>query len=75
MIAANYVFNVSPKDGSELGLFAGNIVIDPLIGGTQHKYDARELQLDRRAVVGFQRLPVVAEDARSRPSTTCSSAR
>jgi tripartite-type tricarboxylate transporter receptor subunit TctC len=41
VIAANYVFNVSPKDGLEVGLFAGNIVIDPLIGGTQHKYDAR----------------------------------
>ena len=41
VIAANYVFNVSPKDGSELGLFAGNIVIDPLIGGTQHKYETR----------------------------------
>jgi tripartite-type tricarboxylate transporter receptor subunit TctC len=40
VVAANYVFNVSPKDGSELGLFAGNIVIDPLIGGTQHKYEA-----------------------------------
>ncbi len=39
VIAANYVFNVSPKDGLELGLFAGNIVIDPLIGGTQYKYD------------------------------------
>jgi len=41
VVAANYVFNISPKDGTELGLFAGNIVIDPLIGGTQHKYDAR----------------------------------
>ncbi|MCC6890639.1 MAG: hypothetical protein IT536_19115 [Hyphomicrobiales bacterium] len=40
VIAANYVYNVSPKDGTELGLFAGNIVIDPLIGGTQQKYDA-----------------------------------
>src|SRR5207249_7898650 len=25
-----------------LGLFAGNITIDPLMGGTQHKYDARK---------------------------------
>ena len=41
VIAANYVFNVSPRDGSEIGLFAGNIIIDPLIGGTQHKYDTR----------------------------------
>ncbi len=42
VIAANHIYNVSPKDGSELGLFAGNITIDPLIGGTQHKYDARK---------------------------------
>jgi tripartite-type tricarboxylate transporter receptor subunit TctC len=41
-IAANYVFNVSPKDGSELGLFAGNVVIDPLLGGAPVKYDARK---------------------------------
>jgi tripartite-type tricarboxylate transporter receptor subunit TctC len=41
VVAANHIYNVSPKDGSEFGLFAGNITIDPLIGGTQHKYDAR----------------------------------
>jgi len=41
VIAANHVYNVSAKDGSELGLFAGNITIDPLIGSTQHKYDSR----------------------------------
>jgi tripartite-type tricarboxylate transporter receptor subunit TctC len=42
IIAANHIYNVSAKDGSELGLFAGNITIDPLIGGTQQKYDARK---------------------------------
>lgn len=42
VLAANHVYNVSPKDGTELGLFAGNITIDPLMGGTQHKYDARQ---------------------------------
>src|SRR5688572_10601045 len=40
VIAANYLYNVSAKDGLELGLFAGNIVVDPLIGGTQQKYEA-----------------------------------
>src|SRR2546430_7844025 len=25
VVAANHIFNVSPKDGTELGLFAGNI--------------------------------------------------
>jgi len=42
VVAANHIYNVSPKDGTELGLFAGNITIDPLMGGTQHKYDARK---------------------------------
>src|SRR4030081_2003289 len=41
MLAANHIFNVSPKDGSEIGLFAGNIVVDPVIGGVPAKYDAR----------------------------------
>ena len=42
VLAANHVFNVSPKDGSELGLFAGNIVVDPVIGGVPSQYDARK---------------------------------
>ena len=42
VVAANHIYNVSPKDGTELGLFAGNITIDPLMGGMQHKYDARK---------------------------------
>ena len=42
VVAANHIYNVSAKDGSELGLFAGNITIDPLMGGTQHKYDAHK---------------------------------
>jgi hypothetical protein len=40
-LAANHIFNVSPRDGSEIGLFAGNIVVDPVIGGVPAKYDAR----------------------------------
>jgi tripartite-type tricarboxylate transporter receptor subunit TctC len=44
VIAANYLYNVSAKDGLELGLFAGNIVVDPMIGGTQVKYDAQKFQ-------------------------------
>src|ERR1700722_2491721 len=41
VLAGNHVFNVSPKDGSEIGLFAGNIVVDPVIGGVPSRYDAR----------------------------------
>jgi tripartite-type tricarboxylate transporter receptor subunit TctC len=40
VIAANHVYNVAAADGTELGLFAGNIVVDPIIGGTQQRYDA-----------------------------------
>jgi tripartite-type tricarboxylate transporter receptor subunit TctC len=42
MAAANYVFNVSPRDGSEIGLFAGNMAVDPVIGGVQSHYDSRK---------------------------------
>jgi tripartite-type tricarboxylate transporter receptor subunit TctC len=42
MNAANHVFNVSPKDGSEIGLFAGSIVVDPVIGGVPSQYDSRQ---------------------------------
>jgi tripartite-type tricarboxylate transporter receptor subunit TctC len=42
VLAANHIFNVSPKDGSEIGLFAGNIAVDPVIGGVAAKYDARK---------------------------------
>jgi tripartite-type tricarboxylate transporter receptor subunit TctC len=40
VIAANYIYNISAKDGTELGLFAGKIIVDPLMGGTQYKYDS-----------------------------------
>src|SRR5262249_22870286 len=40
--AANHIFNVSPKDGSEIGLFAGNIAVEPVIGSVVTKYDARK---------------------------------
>jgi tripartite-type tricarboxylate transporter receptor subunit TctC len=42
MAAANHVFNVSPRDGSEIGLFAGNIAVDPVIGGVPSHYDSRK---------------------------------
>src|SRR6185437_13931919 len=30
------------KDGSEIGLFAGSIVVDPVIGGVPSQYDSRK---------------------------------
>jgi len=40
--AANYIYNISPKDGTELGLFTGNITTAPLIFPGSNKYDARQ---------------------------------
>ena len=74
VVAANYVFNVSPKDGTELGLFAGNIVIDPLDRRHAAQIRGARLQLDRRAVLGFQRTCRRRRRHSSR-STTCSRAR
>lgn len=39
--AANYLFNVAPKDGSVFGMFAGGIAIDALIGGKKTNFDPR----------------------------------
>src|SRR5437868_8971015 len=32
VIAANHLYNVSPKDGSELGVIAGSAAIEPVFG-------------------------------------------
>jgi tripartite-type tricarboxylate transporter receptor subunit TctC len=39
VIAANHIFNIAARDGTDIGLFAGNIVIDPLINDSRPKYD------------------------------------
>ncbi|MFM2129642.1 MAG: hypothetical protein RL477_1188 [Pseudomonadota bacterium] len=40
--AANYIYNVAPKDGSLFGIVAGGIIIDSLIGGTKTEFDGRK---------------------------------
>jgi tripartite-type tricarboxylate transporter receptor subunit TctC len=42
MIAANHVFNVSPKDGSEFGLFSADVAVAPLLGSPSAKFDGRK---------------------------------
>lgn len=37
---ANYLYNVAPKDGSELGIFASSVAMEPLMGNDQAKFDA-----------------------------------
>jgi tripartite-type tricarboxylate transporter receptor subunit TctC len=41
LTAANYLYNVSPRDGSEVGMFPGNIASLPLMKPAQVKYDVR----------------------------------
>lgn len=39
MVAANSLYNTAPKDGSQLGMFAAAVAIEPLIGNASAKYD------------------------------------
>ncbi len=38
--AANYLFNVAPKDGTTFGIFSRGMVMEPLIGGAGTQYDS-----------------------------------
>jgi tripartite-type tricarboxylate transporter receptor subunit TctC len=42
VLAANHLYNVSPKDGSELGLIAGSAAIDPMFGARKTQYDGQK---------------------------------
>jgi tripartite-type tricarboxylate transporter receptor subunit TctC len=33
-VAANYIYNVAPKDGSVIGAFQSGVVLEPLLGKT-----------------------------------------
>jgi tripartite-type tricarboxylate transporter receptor subunit TctC len=41
-IAANYLYNVSPKDGSELGVIAGSAAIEPVFGNKAVQFDGQK---------------------------------
>ena len=40
--AANYLFNVAPKDGSVFGMFSRGMAMEPLIGGSATQFDAQK---------------------------------
>jgi tripartite-type tricarboxylate transporter receptor subunit TctC len=42
LIAANYMGNRAPRDGTEVGMIEGSIAVDPIIGGTPTKFDSRK---------------------------------
>lgn len=44
VIAANYIANVAPKDGSTLGIIGGGTILEPLYGNKKAQYDPRKLR-------------------------------
>jgi tripartite-type tricarboxylate transporter receptor subunit TctC len=44
MIVANHTFNVAPKDGTVLGVFASSTALEPLFGNARAKYDPRNYE-------------------------------
>jgi tripartite-type tricarboxylate transporter receptor subunit TctC len=44
IIAANYIANVAPKDGSVLGIIGGGTILEALYGNKQAQYDPRTLR-------------------------------
>jgi tripartite-type tricarboxylate transporter receptor subunit TctC len=40
--AANYLYNVAPKDGATLGVFARGMAMEPLIGTGDARFDSRK---------------------------------
>lgn len=40
LVLANYLYNVAHRDGTEFGIFARTIPIDPLLGSQEAKFDA-----------------------------------
>ena len=53
---ANQIYNVSPKDGTELGLFATSTALEPLFGNKQAQYDTAQFtwigNMDSDSAVG-----------------------
>jgi tripartite-type tricarboxylate transporter receptor subunit TctC len=39
LIAANYIYNVAPKDGTAMGLITGGAVLGPITGATGARFD------------------------------------
>ena len=44
MVATNNLYNTAPKDGSQLGMFAAAVAIEPLIGNPSAKYDVTRFE-------------------------------
>lgn len=44
MLAANSLYNTAKKDGSQIGMFAAAVAIEPLIGNASAKYDITKFE-------------------------------
>lgn len=44
MVAASYIYNVAPKDGTVLGVTASTIMLEPLYGNDKAKYEAEKFE-------------------------------
>lgn len=44
MVAANSLYNTAPKDGSQLGMFAAAVALEPLLGNASAKYDVTRFE-------------------------------
>src|SRR5262249_40527473 len=42
VVAANHLYNVSPRDGSELGVIAGSAAIEPVFGSKSVQFDGQK---------------------------------
>ena len=42
VLAANHLYNVSPKDGSEFGLIAGSAALEPMFGARPTQFDGQK---------------------------------
>jgi len=42
MLAANYLYNNAPADGTVVGLFGSSVLMEPLFGNPAAKFDARK---------------------------------
>src|SRR5438874_13650313 len=42
VIAANHLYNASPKDGSEFGLIAGSAALEPMFAARPVQYDGQK---------------------------------
>src|SRR5262245_24049348 len=42
VLAANHLYNVSPKDGSEIGLIAGSAALEPMFGARPTQFDGHK---------------------------------